>query len=179
NGSRNRARFVQRRGVRDRAHGAPDRRRDRRAHPGTARDDAVQRRRAGAQGLRSLPVRPVRWTGLCRSRVGYTIEPSGHLDVHLADGLPQDPRGGAVPARPLGGRAASGERPGAGWRDRAPPAAPAPTPPAFEAPAPTPARTPRQPAAPVSGARPYGRGAPAPAAWLRAGARKRRDREAR
>ncbi len=50
-GARDRARVVQRRGVRNRARRAPHRRGDRRAHRGAARDDPVQRRTAAAARL--------------------------------------------------------------------------------------------------------------------------------
>ncbi len=143
---------VQRRGVRDRAHRAPERWGDRRAHPGTARDDPVQRRAAAAAGLRPGrrgPRAPRSCVaGYCGSgsrpstdqacglvRIGRRVYDrcSDDLDVHLADGHPEDPDRGAVPDRALGRPPDARDGAGAGRRYRPAAAATAPAPPALEA----------------------------------------------
>ena len=54
-----------------------------------------------------LPRRRMR--GLYGCVTGYTIDSGERLDLHLADGLPEDPDRGAVPDRALGGPADAGD----------------------------------------------------------------------
>ena len=101
--------------------------------------------------------------GLYGSVHGYTIARRDDVDVHLADGDPEDPDRGAVHDRALGGPPDPRGRAGQRRRNRPDPTAAAPPPSALTTAARAQTRTPWRPCVALTATRAHHRHAPASA----------------